>query len=287
MARGFPAMPDVETTVVVNVGDDDLMYGLYVSPDIDTVVYGLAGVAGPHGWGRADDSWAVMDELERFEIDTTFRLGDRDLALNLFRTERLGAGVPLSEVTRMQAAAFDVPLRILPATDDPLRTRVQLEATGAWLDFQTYFVRRGHQDRVVAVDFAGSGEARPAPGVLDAIEAADAVVIAPSNPILSVWPILSIGGIREALTSARVLAVSPLIDGDALKGPAADIMASMGLSAGTAGVIEAYEGLLDDLVVDTGDVVSHPDVRIHGTDTRIPGWEEAHRLAKEIVAWLE
>lgn len=286
MARGFAAMTEVETTIVANVGDDDSIYGLHISPDIDTIVYSLAGVEGSQGWGRADDTWRVMAELERFGVDTSFRLGDMDLALNLFRTQRLTSGTPLSEITRMQAEAFDVPLRILPVTDDRLRTQVQTESTGVWLDFQTYFVRRRHQDRVAAVRFDGAGSAAPAPGVLAAIGEADAVVIAPSNPVLSIWPILAVDGIREALGGARVMAVSPLIGGKALKGPAADVMASLGLPSGTEGVIAAYDGLLDDLIVDASDVIEHPDVRIIGTDTRIPDWERARRLAKEMVGWL-
>lgn len=286
MARGFAAMTDVETTIVANVGDDDSIYGLHVSPDIDTIAYSLAGVEGPQGWGRADDTWRVMAELERFGVDTSFRLGDMDLALNLFRTQRLASGTPLSEITRKQAEAFDVPVRILPVTDDRLRTQVQTESTGVWLDFQTYFVRRRHQDRVAAVRFDGEGSTTPAPGVLAAIGEADAVVIAPSNPVLSIWPILAVDDIREALEGARVMAVSPLIGGKALKGPAADVMASLGLPSGTEGVIAAYDGLLDDLVVDASDVIEHPDVRIIGTDTRIPDWERARRLAKEMVGWL-
>lgn len=286
MARGFAAMTEVETTIVANVGDDDSIYGLHISPDIDTIVYSLAGVEGSQGWGRADDTWRVMAELERFGVDTSFRLGDMDLALNLFRTQRLASGTPLSEITRIQAEAFDVPLRIFPATDDRLRTQVQTESTGAWLDFQTYFVRRRHQDRVAAVRFDGAGSAEPGPGVLAAIGEADAVVIAPSNPVLSIWPILAIDGIREALGGAHVMAVSPLIGGKALKGPAADVMASLGLPSGTMGVIAAYDGLLDDLIVDVSDVIERPDVRIIGTDTRIPEWERARRLAKEMVGWL-
>lgn len=286
MARGFAAVASADTTVVVNVADDDLMYGLYVSPDIDTIIYSLAGVEGPQGWGRADDTWQVMGELERFGVDTSFRLGDLDLALNLFRTQRLAAGVPLSEITRVQAEAFDVPLRILPATDDRVRTMVQTASTGAWLDFQTYFVRRRHQDRISSIAFEGVDEASPGPGVLAAIDESDSVVIAPSNPALSIHPILAIPGIREALAPKRVLAVSPLIGGKALKGPAAEVLESLGHSADTQGVIDAYGDVISDLVVDTNDVIAHPRVRTVGTDTRIPTWERARHLAEEILEWL-
>ena len=163
MARGFDAIDRVDTTIVVNVGDDDLIYGVDLSPDIDTVVYMLAGVEGPLGWGRNDDTWMVMDELERFELDTSFRLGDRDL-----------------------------------------RTRVRTAEDGEWLDFQTYFVRRGHSNRVSELAYDGAAEALPAPGVLEAIGSADAVVLAPSNPFLSVLPILAIPGIREAISPKPV-----------------------------------------------------------------------------------
>lgn len=286
MARGFAALEAVELTVVVNVGDDDTIYGVDLSPDIDTVVYTLAEIEGRFGWGRRDDTWRVMDELERFDIDTSFRLGDQDLALNLFRTHLLRAGVPLSSVTRSQCAAFDVPVRVLPATDDPLHTRVQLADDGSWIDFQTYFVTRGHRDRIAAVSYEGVRHASPAPGVLDAIERAETVVIAPSNPHLSILPILTIPGVRSSLASKRVVAVSPFVGGAAIKGPAADIMRALGHTPDPAGLAAVYVDILTHLVVDPADRVDLDGIDCLATDIMIGTREEAARLAKEMTEWL-
>jgi LPPG:FO 2-phospho-L-lactate transferase len=286
MARGFAALDTIELTVVVNVGDDDTIYGVDLSPDIDTVVYMLAGVEGQFGWGRRDDTWHVMAELERFDIDTSFRLGDQDLALNLFRTQRLRTGAPLSEITRAQCSAFDVSARVLPATDDPVRTKIQVADSGSWLDFQTYFVTRQHQDRVAAVSYEGVEAASPAPGVLEAIEQADAIVIAPSNPHLSILPILTIPGIRSAVAGKRVVAVSPFIGGATVKGPAADVIRALGHPPDATGLAEVYGDVLTHVVVDPADTVELPGIDVLDTDIMIGTWEAAGRLAKEITAWL-
>ncbi len=286
MARGFDAIDRVDTTIVVNVGDDDLIYGVDLSPDIDTVVYMLAGVEGPLGWGRNDDTWMVMDELERFELDTSFRLGDRDLALNLFRTHMLASGVPLSSVTAAQARAFELTSTVLPATDDRVRTRVRTAEDGEWLDFQTYFVRRGHSNRVSELAYDGAAEALPAPGVLEAIGSADAVVLAPSNPFLSVLPILAIPGIREAISPKPVLAVSPFIGGETVKGPAADIMRALGHDPTPAGLAEVYDGLIDHLAVAEVDHDSIEGVEMHPTDIMIGSVDASTRLAQEMMEWL-
>ncbi|HSM43881.1 MAG TPA: 2-phospho-L-lactate transferase CofD family protein, partial [Acidimicrobiia bacterium] len=188
MARGLAALPEVELTVVVNVGDDAHNHGLRVSPDLDTVVYTLAGVEGSLGWGRAADTFALNDELGRFGVDNTFQLGDRDLALKLFRTNEMSRGAPLSEVTDRVARSFEIDARVVPATDDPTRTMVRL-AEG-WVGFQEYFVARRHRDDVLELRFDGADSARPAPGVLNSIARADRVIIGPSNPPLSIWPIL-------------------------------------------------------------------------------------------------
>ncbi|MDX1690553.1 MAG: 2-phospho-L-lactate transferase [Acidimicrobiia bacterium] len=286
LARGMAPVLGERLSVVVNVGDDDEVYGLTVSADLDTVLYTVADLQGPHGWGVQDDSFTVMDELERFGVDTTFRLGDRDLALCLHRTTRLADGTPLSAVTAELAAAHGLDLRLLPATDDRLRTIVEI-ADGSRLAFQDYFVRRRHRDDVAALHFAGSEEAKPAPGVVEAIAAAELVVIAPSNPPLSIWPILAVEGIRRAVEEARrVIAVSPLFGGAALKGPADHVMAGLGLAAGTAGVLEAYDGLLTDLVVDHGDAADVDlggDVTIHVADTRIADPVAAERFAVRLL----
>lgn len=291
LARGFNQLEECQTTVVVNTGDDDWVYGVLVSPDLDTVVYTLAEQEGPHGWGRADETWKVMEALARFDVDTTFLLGDKDLALNLFRTMHLRQGRSLTWVTVQVARAFEVGVCLLPATDQPIRTRVRV-ASGEWLDFQDYFVRRQHRDRVTQVRFDGSEQALPAPGVVEAIENAKAVIIAPSNPPLSIWPILAVPGIRSALQGApRVIGVSPLFGGKALKGPAAEVMAGLGLPPGNRGVAKAYRGLLTGLVVDETDANDLPLLEAEGleawaTDTRIAEPAAAARLAAWILELL-
>lgn len=287
MLRGLAALDGVDLTAVVNVGDDDVIYGLAVSPDIDTVIYTLAQNEGPQGWGLSGDSHTVMDSLEKFPIDTWFSMGDSDLATNLFRTARLGQGWTLSQATTAQAAVFGVTATVLPVTDDPVRTEVKLRDEG-WITFQTYFVDRRHQGEVVDVRFSGAWAAHPAPGVMAAIRQADLVVIGPSNPPLSIWPILSVPGVAEAIgDSARVVAVSPLFEGRPLKGPADVVMRGVGLPAGTEGILAAYDGLLDELIVDTADAADveqlQGEVRIRPLDTRIAEPEAAAALAQRLV----
>jgi LPPG:FO 2-phospho-L-lactate transferase len=287
LARGLAAvLPPSELTVVVNVGDDDRIYGAHVAADLDTVTYTLAGIEGPHGWGIADDSFTVMDALGELGHDTRFRLGDRDLAVCLARTVDLDSGVPLSESTRRLTASLGVSPTVLPASDDTIRTRLQ--TADGWLDFQDYFVRRGHRDEVLGLEYTGADTASPAPGVLEAIEAADRVVVAPSNPPLSIHPILAVEAIAAAVANHdRVVAVSPLFAGKALKGPADRVLASLGFPQGNAGILAAYEGLLTDLVVDASDEqdLSLPtDVTIHAADTRFPTLETAARFAEWLVA---
>lgn len=287
LARGLAAViSSDQLTVVVNVGDDDRIYGTHVAADLDTVTYTLAGLEGPHGWGVAGDTFEVMAALDTLGVDTTFRLGDRDLALCLRRTEMLDDGVPLSVVTGEICSALGVAPKILPATDDELRTRLDTTEAG-WLAFQDYFVKRGHRDEVTGLEYAGSAEARPAPSVIDAITTSETIFIAPSNPPLSIHPILAIDEIREAVTAApRVVAVSPLFGGKALKGPADRVMASLGFPPGNAGVLAAYDGLISALVVDIADATDVDTlagaVQIHTTDTRFP--EAA--AAKRFASWL-
>lgn len=254
MARALSSALGAESlTVIVNVGDDDTMYGLHVSPDVDTVLYTLAGVEGPQGWGRRGDTFEVMAALATLGVDTTFRLGDADLALCLRRTSHLAAGGSLSSFTADAARSLGVAPLVLPVTDDPLRTRIRTRA-GEWLDFQDYFVFRGHRDRVAEVRYDGASSSGPAPGVIAAISAADVVVIAPSNPVLSVAPILAVPGVREAVAAhPLVAAVSPLFGGKALKGPAASIMADLDMTPGTAGIASAYRGLITHLFIDRSD----------------------------------
>jgi LPPG:FO 2-phospho-L-lactate transferase len=286
MARGLAAVPGVhDPTIVVNVGDDERIYGVHVSPDLDTVMYTLAGIEGPQGWGIADDTFTVMDRMAAMGTDTTFRLGDRDLSTNLIRTEALARGERLSDVTARLAVAFGIEARVLPATDDRSCTVIDT-AEGERLSFQEYFVMRQHRDEVAAVTYEGAGSAAPAPGVVDAISSADLVVIAPSNPPLSIWPILAVPGIRDAVRDAPVAAISPLFGGKALKGPADRVMATLGLPEGTAGVLAAYEGLVDLLVVDESD---HEDVRLSTSETRVVSADTRiaePAAAARFAAWL-
>lgn len=291
LARGFEHLEDVESTVVVNVGDDDTFYGWSVSPDVDTVLYTLAGQEGPHGWGRAGDTSLLMDHLAGLGVDTRFRIGDADAALNLYRTMRLRDGDPLHAVTADLATMMGVRSTVIPATDDRLRTEVRT-GPGHWMSFQEYFVLRGHRDEVVEVRFAGEATARAAPGVVEAIAGADAVIIAPSNPPLSVWPILAVNEIATAVRGARrVMAVSPLFGGRALKGPADRVLTSLGLPPGNAGVAAAYPGLIQDLFIDSAD---RADVRaltgwglsVHAGSTRIAEVEQATGLARRMMGLL-
>jgi LPPG:FO 2-phospho-L-lactate transferase len=283
LARGLAAVSDVDLTVVVNVGDDERIHGLHVSPDLDTVIYTLAGVEGPEGWGRAGDTFVCNDELGRFGVDNRFRLGDRDLSLNIFRTQSLHSGTPLSEVTTDVCRAFGVETKVLPATDDQLETEVR---TGSgWIRFQEYFVIRQNRDEVLELAFRGAEQSGPAPGVIEAIDQADLLVIAPSNPPLSVWPILAVPRIRDAVAAhPRTLAVSPLFGGKALKGPADRVMRSLGLPPGNQGVAAAYDGLISTLVLDESDAGdSVPGIRTVATDTRIAEPEAARRFAANLV----
>jgi LPPG:FO 2-phospho-L-lactate transferase len=285
MARGFARVPEVELFVVVNVGDDAFNHGLRICPDLDTVTYTLAGVEGANGWGRADDTFVTNDELGRLGVDNTFRLGDLDLAVKLARTGWMAGGVPLSEATSRLATALGVEGAVCPVTDDELRTEIGL-GDGSWISFQEYFVDRGHADEVAALRFVGQDTAAPAPGVIHAISTADLLVVAPSNPPLSIWPILAVEGVRDAVARhPDTVAVSPLIGGKALKGPADRVLASLGYPGGNAGVAAAYDGLIQALVVDRTDEGSTPaDLDEMSEETRIAPPESAERLARAILA---
>ena len=248
------AIDPTGVTAIVNVGDDLEVAGLHIAPDLDTVLYTLAGLNDEErGWGRAGESWIALETARELGGDAWFALGDRDLGLHLVRTDLLRTGMPLSEVTARLAAAVGLELRLLPATDDPLRT--WLETPAGTFAFQDWFVRRGHRDPVDALRFEGAVDARPAPGVLDALEDADLIVIAPSNPYVSVAPILAVEGIRAALAARRVLAVavSPLIGGQAVKGPAAAMLERLAGGTTAAHVASCYSGLVDALVLDPAD----------------------------------
>lgn len=283
LARGLAAAAP-ELTIVVNVGDDEAIYGLDICPDLDTVLYTLAGWEGPEGWGIRDDGFQVLASLARLGVDSRFVIGDRDFATHLYRSIRRRAGAPLSAVTAELAERLGITNSVLPATDAAVPTRV-LTTGGEWLSFQDYFVLRRHSDPVEQVAFVGADSALPAPGVLEAIEQATTVIIGPSNPPLSIWPILAIPGIREAVASGkRVIAVSPLIGGKALKGPAADVLASLGFPPGNQGVAAAYADLLTDLVVDNQDAQEQIDGPLmHATDIRIATPQRSVEFARWLV----
>jgi LPPG:FO 2-phospho-L-lactate transferase len=241
-------------TAIVNVGDDLDVLGLHVSPDVDSVLYALGGVSDDErGWGRAEETWNALAEVERYGGEAWFKLGDRDIGLHLVRTQALRAGEPLSAVTARAAAALGIRARVLPATDDPLRT--WLKTAGGRLALQEWFVGRRHRDAVDAVEFDGSETARPAPGVLEALAEAELIVIAPSNPFISILPILAGAEIRSALEKRRVpcVAVSPLIGGKAVKGPAGEMLERLAGGTTPASVASCYAGLIDALVLDEAD----------------------------------
>ncbi|HZR80581.1 MAG TPA: 2-phospho-L-lactate transferase [Candidatus Binatia bacterium] len=266
LLRGLaPLVRDGDLTVVVNTADDDVFFGLHVSPDVDTVLYTLAGLADPiRGWGIAGDTFAGLHALGRYYDETWFQLGDRDLATHVFRTERLRAGATLSEVTAEQAQRLGVRARVLPMSDDPVRTIV--ETSGGRRSFQEYLVRDRARETVRSITYSRARGAHPAPGVRAAIEEAAVVLIAPSNPLVSVGPILAVPGIRQSLrrTGAPVVAVSPLIAGRPVKGPADRMMRALGISATPLGLAECYGDFLDGLVIDGADRAYVPRLRARG-----------------------
>ena len=250
-------VPPADLTVIVNTGDDEEFFGLSVSPDLDTVTYTLAGsVDAEKGWGLPDETQRCLDALERYFPETWFGLGDADLATHLFRTERLRRGEPLSRVTAEIARRWNVAARVLPMSDDHVRTVVTTEA--GVLPFQEYFVKRRAEGRVSAVTFRHIETARPAPGVCEAIVAADLIVLPPSNPIVSIGPILALPGVRETLrrAAAPVAAVSPLIAGKPVKGPADRMLAGLGIEVSAAGIANLYDDFVDTFVLDRRDVES-------------------------------
>jgi len=248
------SVPPADVTVVGNVGDDLEVLGLHVSPDLDSVLYALAGLNDEErGWGRADETWNALGTVGALGGETWFQLGDRDIGLHLVRTQALRAGRPLSEVTTRLTCALGLETAILPATDDLLRTWIDTPA--GTFSLEEWFVARGHRDEVDAVRFEGAEAARPAPGVLEAIEAAELLLFAPSNPFVSIGPILAVAEIRAALERRRVpaVAVSPLIGGRAVKGPADAMLSRLAGGTSPAHVAGCYSGLIDTLVVDEAD----------------------------------
>ncbi|MCY3947815.1 MAG: 2-phospho-L-lactate transferase [Acidimicrobiaceae bacterium] len=279
-----------DVTAIVNVGDDFTLHGLDISPDLDTVTYTLAGQINPEtGWGRAGETWRVLTELGRLGGQDWFKLGDLDLALHLFRTQRRSDGASLSQVTGEIAARFGLELTLLPVSDDPIATRITpAEPDGATeIDFQEYFVAHRHGIAVRSVRFAGIEGAKPAPGVLDALSSAGTVVVAPSNPFVSIGPVIDVPQVRETLRGRRgsVIAVSPIVGGASIKGPAGAMMRELGHEPSVVGVAQLYAEFAGTLVIDHADAELAPAVAQAGmtpvvTDTIMADPDRAAGLAR-------
>jgi LPPG:FO 2-phospho-L-lactate transferase len=290
-------VPPTSITAIVNVGDDTILHGLHISPDLDTITYTLAGMDNREtGWGIVGETWTVMEELAHLGGESWFRLGDRDLATHLFRTERLAAGDSLTEVTAALATRREVGAHLLPVTDDPVRTMLTLtDATelgppGTEVAFQDYFVRLHHDVAVGAVRFAGSDTAQPTVQVLEALRQADRIIVCPSNPIVSIGPILAVPGILAALTSRRedIIAVSPIVAGAALKGPADRLMKELGSDPSVLGVARLYAPWVSTLVIDEADrdqaaAVEAEGIRCIVAPTIMDSPERAAALARLVI----
>jgi LPPG:FO 2-phospho-L-lactate transferase len=282
-------LPAEALSVVCNTGDDQEFWGLHVSPDVDTVLYTLAGLINrDQGWGLDSESFQALELLERYGEPTWFKLGDRDLATHLLRTELLRHGVRLTEITADLAARLGIGCQVIPMSDDRLRTKV-VTPDGV-LDFQDYFVRRRYEPPVEEVRYEGADKAMPSPEAVAAILSATTIILAPSNPIASIGPMLAVSGLRQALAQASGMriAVSPLIGGEAIKGPTVPMMQAAGLAISPVGVSQAYDGLIDAMVIDRQDVAYKPTLEEHGlkvlvTDTLMEGFEGRLRLAAEVL----
>ncbi len=280
-------LPPGDLTVIVNTGDDFDFLGLHICPDLDTVCYTLAGLANPAtGWGRQGDTWNAFESLSSLGGPSWFHLGDKDLGVHLERTRRLALGQPLSSITRDFCQAWGVQSLVLPMSDDPAPTMV--DSDEGRLPFQEYFVHRQCQPHVTGFEFQGIQQARPTPGVLEAIRSADRVIIAPSNPWVSIAPILSVPGIRQAMAGCQVTAVSPIIGGKAVKGPAAKMFAELGIDPSAQAVAKQYIDLLTDFVLDVIDADQQKAVRAMGmrclvAQTLMQTSVDRKRLAAEIL----
>jgi LPPG:FO 2-phospho-L-lactate transferase len=277
-------------TVIGNVGDDVEVLGMHVSPDLDSILYALAGVSDDErGWGRAEETWVAFEEAARLGGESWFQLGDRDLGLHLVRTQALAGGEPLSAVTARLAAAFGIEAALLPATDDRLRTWIDTPAGS--FPFQEWFVARRHRDEVDRVRFEGEDAARPGPGAVEAIEQAELIVICPSNPFISIWPILAVEEIRAAIERRRVpsVAVSPLVGGRAIKGPADRMLRRLAGGTEPVRVATCYPGVIDTLVfdeseADAADAVEREGVRAVTAPTLMRDEAAAVALAQTVLA---
>jgi LPPG:FO 2-phospho-L-lactate transferase len=283
-------VPQENVAAVVNTGDDIVLHGLAISPDVDIVTYTLAGIIEEsQGWGIRGDTMATLDMLTRLGSDTWFKLGDRDLAVHIFRTELLRAGATPADVADRVRRALGLTLEIIPMSNDPVATYIETPA-GA-MHFQNYLVQRRAQDAVLGVQFRGIADARPTPGLLELLHNAETILIAPSNPIVSVGTILAVPGVREAVigSSAPVVAVSPIVGDAPIKGPATPLMRAMGYEVSALGVAKCYHGIVDALVIDTVDAHYADAIRALGmdvvvTDTIMRGPAEKRALAQATLA---
>lgn len=291
--RGLCRVIDpADLTIIGNTGDDLELWGLYISPDLDTVSYTLAGVVDESkGWGVRDDTFQARSRMAELGEPTYFGLGDKDIALHLFRTEKLRAGAKLSQVTEWLRDRMGIASRILPMSDDRVATRVRTPA--GWLAFQEFFVRERCMPEVLDLDYQGSNAARPAPGVLDALRRADAIILCPSNPISSIGPILAVPGLRGALADnrARVSAISPIVGNAPVSGPAGKMMRAKGLEVSALGVADAYEDLLGQLIIDERDrglgaALEARGVRAVVTDSMMGSRDREVALARCVIEAL-
>lgn len=282
-------VPQEDIHVVVNVGDDTAVWGLHVSPDIDSIVYGLSGkLDSGRGWGLSDETFRCLEGIGAYGMPSWFRLGDRDLATHITRTALLRSGMSLTQVTAQMASALGIKAAVLPATDDPVRTKI--ETPSGLLDFQEFFVREHWQPVVRSVSYAGASEARAPAGVIESIRESKLVIIAPSNPVTSIGPMLAVHDIREALrcTRAEVVAISPIIGNAAFSGPAAKLMEACGYEVSPGGIARYYHEFLDNIVIDVRDAGLAPSIRfetigVQVTSILMSDDAEAARLAKFVI----
>ena len=280
-------------TIICNTGDDAIFHGLYVAPDIDTILYTLAGlIDAERGWGISGESFVVLQQLERLGEQTWFNLGDKDLATHIVRTKLLGQGRKLSHTVDQVRRALGLTSKILPMSDDRIETRVTTRE--GEMSFQEFFVKERWTPEVLAVDFAGAAQSRPAPGVLEAIRDAEGIIVCPSNPITSLGPILAVPGLRAALkeTAARIIGVSPMIGTTAISGPAHKLMLASGREPSASGVAEGYGDFLDAFLIAEEDSclaqrIESLQIEVVCTNIRMPTRAEKQRLAREVLAWVQ
>jgi len=282
-------VPEENLTIIVNTGDDIELYGLHISPDIDIVMYTLSGIVDEEkGWGVKDDTFHCLETLQKYGSETWFKLGDRDLATHIHRTCLLRKGYKLSEVTAKLCQAFGLKVRLIPMTDEKFATFIVTDK--GKMHFQEYLVKRGAQDKVINVEFEGAEKAKPAPGVVDSILNSEAIIICPSNPIVSIGTILSVKGVRKALreTKAEIIAISPIVGGSPIKGPADKLMSGLGLEVSAYGVAAFYKDFLDAFIIDNIDSAQKPRIEALGlkvavTNTIMKTLEDKVELARVVL----